>query len=76
MIDHQQKGSKKAGSVKVSGVREISQAKKTRVSDGSDMIINPELDKYAGDEFVPEKYNEDGIRLANSILPNSKSSLK
>ena len=76
MIDHQRKGGKKTGAAKLSGVREISEAKKTSVSDGSDMIVNPELDKYAGDEFVPEKYKEDGIRLANSILPNSKSSFK
>ena len=58
MIDHQQKGGKKTGAVKLSGVREVSQAKKTRVSDGSDMIVNPELDKYVGDEFIPENINK------------------
>jgi hypothetical protein len=72
MIDHQQKGGKKTGAVKLSGVREVSQAKKTRVSDGSDMIVNPELDKYVGDEFIPEKHKQAEIRLAKSILPPFK----
>jgi len=40
------------------------------------MTYNPELDKFSGDEFVPEKYKEDGRRLANSTLPHSSPSFK
>ncbi|HEY8783622.1 MAG TPA: hypothetical protein VIM16_18490 [Mucilaginibacter sp.] len=76
MISHQQKGRKQAGAVKSNRVHAVSPVKKTRVTDGSDMTYNPELDKFSGDEFVPEKYKEDGVRLANSTLPHSSRSFK
>ena len=45
--------------------------KKTGVADGNDMTISSELDRFSGDEFLPEKYKDDEIRLANSVLPSS-----
>jgi hypothetical protein len=32
----------------------------------------PELEKFSGDEFAPEKYKEVEKRLANSVLPTFK----
>jgi hypothetical protein len=64
MIGQQQKDRKHAATDKLNGVHAISPVKKIRITDGNDMIINPELDKFSGEEFVPEKYKEDEIRLA------------
>jgi hypothetical protein len=44
-----------SGAVESSVINETSSARKPNLFEGSDMTINPELDKYAGDEFVPEK---------------------
>jgi hypothetical protein len=38
----------------------------------ANITYNPELDKFSGDEFVPEKQKRDEIRLAKSILPPFK----
>lgn len=43
---------------------------------GINLTYNPELDKFSGDEFLPEKHKEDEIRLANSTLPKSLSPFK
>ena len=73
MISHQQKGRKQAGTVKSNRAHADTFIKKT---DGNDMTIDPELDKFSGDEYMPEKHKEDEIRLANSILPHASPSLK
>lgn len=72
MIGHQQKSSKKPGTVKLSGVHKISSAEKARILNESGMTYNPELDKFSGDERIPEKHEVAEIRLANSILPPFK----
>jgi hypothetical protein len=73
MISHQQKGKKQVGAVKSERSHASAPKKSPHIADGSDMTYNPELDKFSGDEFVPEKYKEDGRRLANltsTISPN------
>lgn len=76
MISHQQKGRKQVGAVKSERSHASAPKKSPHIADGSDMTYNPELDKFSGDEFVPEKYKEDGRRLANSTLPHSSPSFK
>ena len=76
MISHHQTGGKQARTVKSDRVHATTTVKKTFIADGSDMTINPELDKFSGDEFVPDKYKEEGTRLANSNLPHSSRSFK
>ena len=76
MIGHQQKGIKQAGAVKSERSHASTPKKKPDIAGGSDTTYNPELDKFSGDEFVPEKYKEDGRRLANSTLPHSSPSFK
>ena len=72
MIGQQQKGKKQAGADKLSGVQAISRVKKIRAADGSYMTIDPKLDKFSGDEYLPEKHKEAENRLANSVLPPFK----
>ena len=72
MISQQQKDRKQATADKLDGVHAISPVKKIRAADGSYMTIDPELDRFSGDEFIPEKHKEAEIRLANSILPPFK----
>jgi hypothetical protein len=76
MIGSQQKGKKKRGTVKSTGGSENFAVKKNILIDGINITYSSELDKFTGDEFIPEKYKEDEIRLANSILPDSSSSFK
>ena len=47
--------------------------KRADVADGSDMIIDPELGRFLGEEFLPEKHKEDEIRLLNSSFPQRPS---
>lgn len=76
MIGHQQKTGKQAKADNAGKGDTVTSARKVRSADGSYMIVNPGLDKFSGDEFVPEKYKEDEARLANSILPHSLPSHK
>jgi hypothetical protein len=72
MISHQQKDRKQAGAVKLGGVHTSTPGKKAYRANGSDMTIDPELDKFSGDEFIPEKHKEAESRLTNSLLPPFK----
>jgi hypothetical protein len=76
MIGHQQRGAKPKRTGKLSGANAITPKKNAKAFDGNDMTINPELDKFSGNAFEPEKYKEDEIRLAKSILPHSSPSHK
>ena len=76
MINYQHKGRKQSGAAKSERNNTSTPQKKPHIADGSDMTYNPELDKFSGDEFMPEKYKEDGRRLANSTLPHSSPSFK
>ena len=72
MIGHQQKNRKQERTAKLGGVHAAKPVTKKNVTDGSDMTINPELDKFSGDEYLPEKHKEAEILLAKSILPPFK----
>jgi len=72
MIGHQQKGRKRAATVKLAGAHEINPLKKTKIADESGMTYNPQLDKFSAENFIPEKQKEAETRLANSSLPPFK----
>ena len=76
MINHQQKGAKRQPAVKSAGIHTTSPVKDTTVTGGFDMTFDPELDKFSGNIFQPEKHKEDEARLANSTLPHSSPSFK
>jgi hypothetical protein len=44
--------------------------KKARTIDFTGITVNHDLDRFSGDEFIPERYKEHEIRLANSVLPS------
>ena len=73
MISHQQKGRKTAEVAKPGHIQVSTSGKKTYTApDGTVMVIDPELDRFSGDEYLPEKHKEAEIRLANSTLPPFK----
>jgi len=72
MIGHQQKGKKQAIAVKSSGNDEIGSGKKVKAISEGGMTYNPELDKFSGDQFIPEKHKEVEARFANRLLPPFK----
>lgn len=49
-------------------------ARETFVREGIIFTINPELDRFSGDGFLPEKHKEAEARLANRVIPDSLSS--
>jgi len=73
MIIKQQKNRKQAEVVKPDHIQADAPVKKKYVAyDGTTVTINPELDRFSGDEYMPEKHKEDEIRLSNSVLPPFK----
>jgi hypothetical protein len=72
MISHQQKSGKQTGTDKLRNGYTKAPTKKVNQVTGIRMTVDPELDKFSGDEFVPEKHKEAEIRLANSNLPPFK----
>jgi hypothetical protein len=62
---------KKAVSIELNGGN-----KSHKSSEVIDITYNPELDKFSGDEFIPQKYKEAEIRLSKSVFPDSSSPFK
>ena len=76
MIEQKEKVEKKqkAG---LNGAKESVVAKKTTFQfEGMTVTINPELNQFSSDEFIPEKYKEAEKRLAKSVLPKPLHSLE
>jgi len=73
MIGQKKTGMKQAGAVKKDHIQKGTPVKKTFTAyDGTIMTIDPELDKFSGDEYLPEKHKEAERILANSKLPSFK----
>ena len=73
MIGQKQKGGKQAVAVKKGHIKADTGVKKTFTAyDGTVLTINPEFDKFSGDEYLPEKHKEAERILANSKLPSFK----
>jgi len=73
MIGQKQKGRKQAVAVKNIHNQADARVKKTFTAyDGTVLTIDPELDKFSGDEYLPEKHKEAERILANSKLPSFK----
>jgi len=77
MIKPQQKNVNKKGNTKLETIGASTAYKKTfTTTDGTVLIVDPELDRFSGDGYLPEKHKEDEIRLANSVLKGPLSFLK
>ena len=60
---------KKTDAINPKNSQGVAPVKRTTVFDGSDITIDPDLDRYSAEEFLPEKHKIAERRLANSALP-------
>jgi hypothetical protein len=77
MIEHKEKAGKKSKQFDLNGPKEtIAPEKIAYQFKGMNVTVNPDLSRFSGDEFLPEKHKQDEIRLKNSVIPDSSSFLK
>ncbi len=76
MINFKEKTEKKEQAAKGNSAHPEVAFVKEYFFDGVKMTYNPDLDKFSGNEFLPEKHKEDERRLKKSKLPDSFSSFK
>ncbi len=77
MIDQKPKAEKKQSQIGLNGATGNAISKKATFQfEGMTVTIDPELNQFSGDEFIPEKYKEAERRLAKSVLPKPLHLLK